>query len=373
MRIGFSYEAADLGLNPQGIDGRGVYARDLYQALKQQGVCVTPFVYRHDRRYAHCLTQAGQAFHETFLGQTLTSFIPGYPRPDWRKAIDVYHASDHFIPRLHKMPVVATVHDAIMLKHPQWCSPTLRQLKNWVFKRTTHYAKKIIAISHAAVPDLMEYFKIPEKKISVVHHGVDPVWKNPISQDIKQARLSQFNLKKDYILFVGTLQPRKNILRIIQAFSRLPEDLRRQHPLVLVGKNGWETDELMRVLSEWEKSRQIIWLKQVDFQLLRILYQNAKVLCFPSLYEGFGFPILEAFSSQIPVITSNITAMPEIAGDAALLVDPYSIDDIHQALEKILTDQQTVDLLIQKGLARLPLFSWEKCAKETLAVYQSAM
>lgn len=373
MRVGLSYEAADLGLNPGGVDGRGVYARSLLNALNQQNIWVTPFVYPNARHYAHCLAEGGQAFPEGFLWQAASSFLPAYPRDDLTKIIDIYHASDHFIPRLHKTPVVATIHDAIMLKHPEWCSTHLRKMKNWVFKRTTQHAKKIIAISHSAVPDLVEYFKIPEKNITVVHHGVDPIFKKIIPEEIKQNTLNQLKLKKEYILFVGTLQPRKNILRMIQAFLQLPEELRMQYPLVLVGQNGWKTDELMQVLANPEHAGQVIWLKQVNFQTLRILYQSAKLFCFPSLYEGFGLPILEAFASQVPVITSNITSMPEIAGDGAVLVDPYSVEQIKLAMEDILTNENKAAELIQKGLARLAVFSWEKCARETLAVYQSVI
>ena len=172
---------------------------------------------------------------------------------------------------------------------------------------------------------------------------------------------------------MGTIQPRKNIERIVEAFLSSSTEVRNNSQLVIVGKNGFGCDTLIEKLQQLQPDAAIKWLKHIPFTDLRALYQASLAITFPSLAEGFGLPIIEGFASKTPVITSNLSCMPEIAADAALLVDPHSTESIRVAMEKLYDDTELHASLTQKGIIRAADFSWDKCAQETLAVYKSIL
>lgn len=180
------------------------------------------------------------------------------------------------------------------------------------------------------VPDLVEYWGVDENQISVIYQGISDWWLEKISVAEKEVVLNKFNLKKKFFLSVGTLQPRKNFSRIIQAYQLLPEAVQKEYKFVLVGKDGWQSTEIRNEIMRMTAENKVAWLQYVTQKELRILYQSAQLLLFPSLSEGFGWPILEAFASSIPVITSNTTSLPEIAGNAAYFVNPCSVEEISQ-------------------------------------------
>ena len=173
-----------------------------------------------------------------------------------------------------------------------------------------------------------------------------------------------------YFIAVGTLQPRKNVARILQAHALLPVDIRKQHPLVVVGQNGWRTDELMLALAQLEANGFGRWLKYVPRQDLFSLLQGAQALVFPSLYEGFGLPVLEGFASGIPVITSNTTSLPEVVGDAAMMVNPLSVEEIAHAMLQMVEQPEMRNALISKGLIQAEKFTWQQTAQRTQEVYR---
>jgi glycosyltransferase involved in cell wall biosynthesis len=357
-------------LNPahQHIDGIGVYTQNLLKhfAAKHYDIKTIPYQPLSNLPYSR------DAFlpHPLALASAFTPMGPWFNR-HIEKNIDLFHCTNYLIPRFKKIPVVATLFDAIMLKHPEWNHDKLLTLKNYLKKRSAQWADHYIAISHAMIPDLVNYWNIDEKNISVTHLGVADAWFQTLSEEEKNQVLQKYKLKNNFVLSVGTLQPRKNIARLIEAYQRLHYELQKAYPLVLVGKNGWQTDELIKTIRQLEEQKVLRWLTYVTQDDLRALYQSATLFAFPSLSEGFGLPLLEAFASKTPVLTSHLTSLPEIAGDAALLIDPYNTEEIAHGLITLLTQASLRKQLIQLGSERVREFSWQKCTQQTYKIYQS--
>jgi alpha-1,3-rhamnosyl/mannosyltransferase len=283
--------------------------------------------------------------------------------------LDIFHATDHHIPKLNKTPVVATVHDLIPFIHPEWSSSESRRIKNILFKKTITWADHIITVSEYSRNDILNYFNLSEEKISVTPEGVDPVYFEHIPEKHLNKVLDRYQLKEGFFLFIGTLQPRKNLERIIEAHNLLPDDIRKNHPLVIVGREGWCVEELLPKLMAKQEQREAFWLKYLPQDDVLALLKKAKALVFASLYEGFGLPVLEAFASRCPVIASNTTSLPEVAGDAAYLVNPLDVDAIKEALELFVSDSDIVSEKVELGVSQAQKFTWEACAKKTLDVY----
>lgn len=230
-------------------------------------------------------------------------------------------------------------------------------------------ADKIIAISQATKNQIIDVFHVASDKIVVTYLGVSEKYRVIASQVEVKEVLHKYQIEKPYILFVGTMDPRKNLVRLIKAFQivkRQKNDIK----LVIIGNKG---ELFLEELNKLVASGDIILTGYVGEEELVCLYNGASIFAFPSLYEGFGLPILEAMACGIPVITSNVYSMPEAAGDAAILVDPENIKEIANAIIGLLDNQVLRKQLIAKGLARVTQFTWEKTARETLAVYQEIM
>lgn len=296
---------------------------------------------------------------------TATSFKGGL---DLEKKIDLFHSTDHYIPKLKNIPVVATIHDVIGQKHPEWVNPQFRAAKNALFKKTALWADHIITISEFSKKDITEVLNIPAEKISVVAQGVSPDFFQQISDSEKETVLKKYQLDKGFFVMVGTLQPRKNIIRAIQAHALLPRAIKKQHPLVVIGQEGSRTEAIKQVLQQHQQNGDGRWLQYVPRADLFALLQSAQALLFPSLYEGFGLPVLEGFASQIPVIAANTTSIPEVAKDAAFLVDPLDIEDISCAMKESI-EQNNIQK-IQRGLLLAQEFSWLQTAQKTAQIYQ---
>ena len=282
---------------------------------------------------------------------------------------DLFHATQH----VWKLPrgkcLTSMVHDATPLTFPHCHTESnIRYFQNFVGD-TLHRLHRVLVPSNAVKNYLVEELRVSEAKISVVYHGVDPVFFETSASKHLLVR-QKYNLPDKYVLFVGTLEPRKNIVRLIEAYSAMPEGLRREYPLVLVGSLGWNSGEIKRALA---KAPKVVVLGHVSRALLAPIYHGASLFAFPTLYEGFGLPLLEAMAARLPIVTSNTGAAPEVAGDSALQVDPLSVAQIGNAMERILGNVQMSSALGGAGRQRARAFTWEKTATQTKAFFEEAL
>lgn len=359
------------------VDGIGVMVRQLRQHLPAQGVHVEPWVFPEIFAKPHPPPQSEyECFPHSFNASLLWAWLSNRTTPGaaaLHSRVDLFHAADYRIPRLRQLPVVATLHDAIPIMAPHWVNPRLRRLKNLLLRRTAAWADQVTALSAAMVPDLVRYLGVREETITVVPPGVDQRFFEPTDPQRVRQVLERYDLRSGYVLTVGTVQPRKNFARLIRAHRALPLTLRREHPLVIVGKAGWRIEDTLHEIASMEANGDGRWLRFVPQQDLYCLYRGARVFVFPSLYEGFGLPVLEAFASGLPVVTSSTSALPEAAGDAALLVNPGSEAEIATAMHELLANTGLADELRQRGIARARHFSWERCAAGMVAVYRQVL
>lgn len=371
LRVGIGCTALAKSKRSQYADGIAIYTDELLKFLPQ-----TPNNLQLEKVVCG---QNLQAFLPTSLSlshsyelASLLAAVSGLPFKGSQlleQQIDLFHSTDHYIPKLKNTPVIATIHDVIGQKHPEWVNPQLRTAKNALFKKTALWADHIITISEFSKKDITEVLNIPADKISVVAQGVNPEFFNLVAPEQKELILQKYNLESGFFVMVGTLQPRKNIIKAIEAHHLLPELIKRKHPLVVIGQEGSRTEEIKKTLLQHEALGFGRWLQYVPRTDLFALLQSAQALLFPSLYEGFGLPVLEGFASQIPVIASNTTSIPEVAQDAAFLVNPLSSDEISQAMTESLRQNNAAK--IQAGLKLAKQFSWLATAEKTAQIYQT--
>jgi len=287
---------------------------------------------------------------------------------------DVLHIPHPAAPITIKTKLITTIHDLVHVipgtdkwHYPHKCIKTQKKLRASILK-----SDRIIAVSQSTKNDIMKYFSVDHSKISVTHLGMNTdifhiIKDTPEKEEI----LKKYNISKRYILFVGTLHPRKNIVRILSSFEKIKLHF-NDYQLVIAGKKGWLYEEFFEKLNRLPSyiRDDVILTGYSPLDDIPYLYNSAYVSFYPSLYEGFGLPILEAMACGCPVITSNLSSMPEVAGDAAILIDPYSIEELSSAIERVLSNEQLRQQMRHKGLERAKEFSWEKMAKETLQVYK---
>ncbi|MES2323311.1 MAG: glycosyltransferase family 1 protein [Pseudomonadota bacterium] len=360
------------GLTGGRLDGIGVYTRALLENLPAAGCAVSGYSYPRFRGSAQAIS-VGRAMPQSFEAATLADLLtPAANRV--HMPADLFHVTDYRIVRMD-CPVVATLHDALPIKYPEWCSPRLRQAKNWMQKKATRKADHVIALSHFAIDELVECFGVDPHKVSVVHCGVGDEWLQPSDPAQVAATLAANGLVPGYFLFVGTLQPRKNIERLLDAYLALPAAVRAERQLVIVGSSGWRCEALVaRIHAARQNGHRVVWLNQLTGNdALRHVYVGAGVFVFPSLYEGFGIPVVEAFSSGVPVVASNSSSLPEVTRGAALDVDPLDTGAIGAAMLALVNDEALRARCIAAGHARAAGLTWRETAVRTAAVYHTVL
>jgi glycosyltransferase involved in cell wall biosynthesis len=287
------------------------------------------------------------------------------------RRFDLLHAPDFIPPAFGAGRMVITVHDLNFVHFPQFLTPdSLRYYAGqirWAVRRADH----ILADSHHTRHDLLALLDAPADKVTTVHLAADERFR-PLSEP--GPALARYGLRPGYLLFVGTLEPRKNVPALLQAYRRLRDRRITAQPLVLVGRPGWLADEIMATLETLRLGDRVRILEDVyDVEALVQLYNGAAALAIPSFYEGFGLPALEAMACGVPVVAAARGSLPEVVGDAGLLIDPEQPADLAAALERILTDEGLRADLVARGLARAACFSWSETARQTLAVYRRAL
>lgn len=295
-----------------------------------------------------------------------------------REKLDVFHSPSSSLPRFYKGLSIVTLHDLTIFKKPEYFPESQYKAAKEAVPRYLKQVKKVITPSESTKRDLIKLFKANKDKIEVIPHGVDErFFKKESPKKINKIR-KKLGISQDYILYLSILSPRKNILRIVRAFEKLKKEKRGQqnvfknYQLVLAGKQLLKFKNTLKKIEESEFKKDIILPGYIDPEDIGPLYKGAKVFLFPSLYEGFGLPILEAMAEGIPVITSNVSSMPEVADEAALLVNPNKVLEIYQGLVKLITNKKLAKKLSIKGIKRAKKFSWDKTAKKTLLVYYQA-
>ena len=249
------------------------------------------------------------------------------------------------------------VHDLSYLTFPEFVQEKNRQFLMKHVGRAVGEADRIIAISDSTKKDLIKHYGVDEKKISIVYPGVDL---EKYSPRIKNQDLEKYRIKGKYLLYLGTIEPRKNITGIIDAYQKLPNEIKKEYSLVLAGGKGWNDQDILKKIDSYTGIGQIIQTGYVDSDDIPTLYKEASIFLFPSHYEGFGIPILESMAAGTPVITSRNSSLPEVAGDAALFADENDIQDISQRIVEILEDEKLSESIIEKGYQRVKKFTWEK-------------
>ncbi|MDX2141054.1 MAG: glycosyltransferase family 1 protein [Chloroflexota bacterium] len=286
--------------------------------------------------------------------------------------VDLYHATDFTLPpTLPGTRTLLTVHDLSFVRVPETASPRLKAYLDVVVPRSCRRADHILADSQATKDDLVELYQLPSDKITVLLSGVDARFQHVADRQMRAAVREKYKLgQQPYIFAIGTVQPRKNYSRLIEALAQLRErgqDLM----LVIAGGKGWLEDPIYQTLDTLRLRDQVRFIGFADDADLPALYSEARCLAFPSLYEGFGLPILEAMACGTPVITSNVSSMPEAAGDAALLVSPTDVNAITAALAQVLSNDNLRQSLVERGYRQATRFTWDTSARQLQSVYAS--
>jgi glycosyltransferase involved in cell wall biosynthesis len=292
-----------------------------------------------------------------------------------RESVDLFHAPHYVLPPLTRCRSVVTIHDCIHLRFPQY----LPNRAGYAYARAqmwtaTHKAARVITVSEASKRDILRYFKVPESRIDVIYNAIDDrFWQQPDADEMARVR-ERYRLDKPFVLYAGNIKPHKNLERLIEAFHLL-----RQHAsmkdvqLLIIGDEISKYATLRRAVHRHKLHKHVRFFGFVSDQALAALYRLAAAFVFPSLYEGFGLPPLEAMASGTPVITSNVSSLPEVVGDAALMIDPYEPEAIADAMHRVLEDEALRADLSRRGLARAREFSWERSVARVREIYAEVM
>jgi glycosyltransferase involved in cell wall biosynthesis len=364
--------------------GIGRYVRELTAALAALETAEPG-----DRRYRLFVAGAGRKplppLPQGFL-YTATTVTPAWWARIWHRAqlplpietvtgrLDLLHATDFVLPPTRPgTRTLLTVHDLSFVRVPESASPSLRRYLDRVVPRSVARADHILADSTATLEDLVALYGTHRHKISVLLSGVEPRFQPMRDADILARVRARYGLnQRPYIFAVGTVQPRKNYARLAQALARLRA---RDHDvdLAIAGGRGWLDDPIHAAIRAAGMTAHVHLLGYADDADLPALYNAAACVATPSLYEGFGLPVLEAMACGVPVLTASVSSLPEVAGDAALLVDPLDVEAIAQGLGRLLHDAALRHMLIERGLARASQLTWERAARQLRDHYQQML
>lgn len=309
------------------------------------------------------------------LYRRIWNYIPLRYNKIFNDYSDIYHFFNYIVPPNIKGKVITTIHDMTHELYPETMSKrNLKRIKNGI-DYSIKRSDKIITVSESSKNDIIRLMNVPESKIEVVYNGVEYKRFHQKYSDEEEAKVrNKYNLPEDYILYMGTLEPRKNIESIIKSFELLKKQGKFSNvKLVIAGKKGWLFESIFNLVNKLNLESEVIFTDYVDEDDKPIIYNMAKLFVFPSLYEGFGIPVLEAMASSVPVITSNVSSLPEVAGDAAVLVEPKDIEGIAQMMERVLTDEKLRNNLIERGKIQAQKFTWEASAEKMCKIYKEVM
>lgn len=283
--------------------------------------------------------------------------------------VDIFHSPDFVLPPVAAARTVLTIHDLSFMRYPECSSPPLLEYLMRSVPRSVARADLLLADSASTRQDLMELLDMPGERVRVVYAGVEGRFAPVEDETVIGATLRRYGIQRPYILGLGTLQPRKNFVRLIRAYDRLRHERNLPHQLVIGGGRGWLYEEIDACIESLGLQEQVRLIGFVQDDDLPALYTAADVFAFPSLYEGFGIPILEAMACGTPVVTATASSLPEVAGDAALMVSPMDEEALADALWRALDDTALRNALRRRGFDQVRRFTWEAAAQQLLASY----
>ena len=297
--------------------------------------------------------------------------LTGIPRICNHWQADLLHIT-YIAPFTRQCPLVVSVHDVSFKIFPKYFSPRDRLLFKTLLPLSLKRATAIITLSQHAKNEILHYFPFLKGKVYAIPLAASNSFKKLSDQKRVENVLAKYGVSTPFIMAVGNLQPRKNLVHLIKAFAKVAEQ-EKNYQLVIIGKEQWQSSEVFKMVEALDLRSQVLFPGYVSDPDLVCFYNAAALFVYPSVYEGFGLPILEAMSCGTPVVTSNISSMPEVAGEAALLVNPHDINEISDAISRIISDSQFADELSSRGQKKAANFSWLNTASKTIDVYKSVL
>lgn len=284
--------------------------------------------------------------------------------------IDLLHSTAFTMPLVPNLKVIVTVHDLSCFVYPQYHTEANYQFVTRNVHQAARHATFIIADSENTKRDILRFLHVPDERIEVIYLAAGDTFNEKCPPESIAQIKNKYRIDKPYLFAVGSIEPRKNLASALIAFKALLETRKIDYQFVIAGGKGWENESFYQLLKKLKIDDYLVFTGYVPEEDLPALYQGAEVFVYPSFYEGFGLPVLEAMASGTPVITSNTSSLPEVTGEAALLVNPADIFEIYEAMEALLTNPSLREELKGKGLEQSKKFSWEKTALETLKIYR---
>jgi glycosyltransferase involved in cell wall biosynthesis len=351
--------------------GIGTYVRNLvyWLARFKTGDTYVLLCRAEDVDFVRALGPGFEAIHEPAGNYSVREQL-SVPLALSRARVDLFHAPHYVVSPLTRCPFVVTIHDCIHLRFPEYLPNRLAHVyARTLMRSAARRSERVLTVSQASKQDILHYLKVPSGKVEVIYNAIDEQLAcAPRADEVSKVR-ERYQLTSPFILYAGNIKPHKNVDRLIEAYSILRRRGIEHAKLLVIGDEISKYPNLRRLVHQFQLHQHVRFLGFVPDATLAALYQLASVFVFPSLYEGFGLPPLEAMAAGTPVITSNISSLPEVVGDAAVLIDPMDAGAIADAMARVLSDASLRASLVERGRQRVTVFSWERSARRVCEVY----